>query len=224
MSKILYSLFVMLYLSPAMIHCDNASTYLEGRLDPSNGRYSTFTEALRLLSERNVRTIVETGTERWLDASYCFDGDGGSTIIFGHWAFCNDAQMFSVDINETHVNYSTDNTFSYLSNLTLVIQDSVAFLENFPSQIDFLYLDSYDYDEKNPGPPQEHCLKEILAAENKLTKDSIVMIDDCNIPGGGKGKLAIEYLLSKDWYLHKNQHQVILLRKPLNVDNIFTNQ
>lgn len=214
MTKFLFGIFFAFLIKCTVIHCDDPTIYLEGRLSSLNGRYPTFTEALRLLSERNVRTIVETGTERWLDATACFDGDGGSTIIFGHWAYNNNAQMYSVDINETHVQYSQDNTFAYLANLTLVLQDSVNFLENFSSQIDFLYLDSYDYDERNPGPPQEHCLREILAAENKLTEDSIIMIDDCNIPGGGKGKRAIDYLLSKGWFLHRNRHQVILLKHP----------
>jgi hypothetical protein len=194
------------------IFADNPSDYLDGRLEANNGRYKTFTEALRLLTERHVQMIVETGTERWLDAKYCFDGDGGSTIIFGHWATANNAQMFSVDINETHVGYSQNNAVDYLKNLSLVIQDSVAFLKQFPDHIDFLYLDSYDYSERDSLPAQYHCLNEVLAAEDKLTDRSIVMIDDCNIPGGGKGKLAIEYLLSRGWILHKNFHQVILLK------------
>ncbi len=120
--------------------------------------------------------------------------------------------MFSVDINETHVSYAQNNTTEFLPNLSIVCGDSVTFLEAFPQQIDFLYLDSYDYDVYNPNPAQQHCLNEVLAAENKLTSDSIVMIDDCNIPGGGKGKLAIQYLLNKGWYLYQNRHQVILLK------------
>lgn len=186
--------------------------YLDGRLDPSNGRYKTFTEALTLMNERQVRVIVETGTERWLEGINSFDGDGGSTIIFGHWATDNNSKMYSVDINQVHINYSLVNTHDYLSNLTLVLSDSVLFLQEFPQTIDFLYLDSYDYDEKNPDPAQQHCLREIMAAEDKLTQNSIVMIDDCNIPGGGKGYLAAQYLLSKGWILHSNHHQIILLK------------
>jgi hypothetical protein len=86
-------------------------------------------------------------------------------------------------------------------------------LRTFPSQIDLLYLDSYDYDENNPGPPQEHNLNEVIAAYDKLTDNSIVMIDDCNIPGGGKGKLAIQYLQDRGWRLYTNKHQVILLKR-----------
>jgi len=206
--------YVALMLTISLLNArhQDPTYYLEGRLPPSNGRYKTFKEALEMMSQRNVKTIVETGTERWQEGQYCFDGDGGSTIIFGHWATENRAKMYSVDINQTHLEYSKGNTKSYLSNLSLVCSDSVTYLQNFKGKIDFLYLDSFDYDEKNPTPAQQHCLREIMAAEDKLTQNSIVMIDDCNVPGGGKGLLAIRYLLEKGWHLHKNCHQVILIK------------
>lgn len=206
---LLYVLFFPLILGARLA---DPAFFLHGRIDPLNGRYKTFIEILKLMDERHVKTIVETGTERWEEAQYCFDGDGGATIIFAHWATENDAKMYSVDINAKHLGYCYKNTQAYIHHLDLVLGDSVAFLESFPHTIDFLYLDSYDYDENNPQPAQEHCLREIIAAESKLTDASIVMIDDCNVPGGGKGYLAIQYLLSRGWMLHKNYHQVILLR------------
>lgn len=53
------------------------------------------------------------------------------------------------------------------------------------------YLDSFDFDISNPLPSQKHHLKEIEAAYDKLTDNSVVMIDDCDLPGGGKGKGVI---------------------------------
>lgn len=208
-----YIAFYIIFL-PSIISAGtcNPDLYLHSKISFSNGRYKTFTEVLRLISERNVRTIVETGTERWQEPQYCFDGDGGSTIIFAQWAVDYNAKMYSVDINEVHIQYCYENTKAFRSNLELILSDSVAFLQNFSDPIDFLYLDSYDYEEQNPLPAQRHCLKEVLAAEDKFTPSTIVMIDDCNIPGGGKGLLAIEYLLSKGWILHRNHHQVILLK------------
>ncbi len=195
-----------------VIHCQDVEIYMENRLDPSNGRYPTFKEALRLITERKVQTIVEAGTARCGDTN--FDGDGGSTIIFGHWACVNEATMFSVDISETHIEIAKNVTQPYLSHLFYVLEDSVTFLQNFNETIDFLYLDSWDYSENDPYPAQIHNLKEVLAAFDKLSDDSIVMIDDCNVPGGGKGKLAIEFLLHNGWYTHRNFHQVILLKHP----------
>lgn len=205
-------LFAISLLLSVSVFGKSPATYLENRIPIMNGRYRTFEESLKLMMKRKVKTIVETGCERWLDSDYCFDGDGGSTILFAHWAYEHGAQMYSVDINETHLHYCKNNTKEYVKNLELVHQDSIEFLKNFSKPIDFLYLDSYDYDEKNPNLPQKHCLNEVKAAEDKLHDRSIIMIDDCNIPGGGKGLQAIRYLLSKGWHLHRNEHQVILLK------------
>ena len=195
----------------ARVDAEDVNVYLQGRLPPKNGRYPTFAAALKLLSERNVRTLVETGTARGGDTN--FDGDGGSTILFGHWAHNHNAAMFSVDINQTHLDLAQAASSAYSKNMSFILEDSISYLRNFPGQIDFLYLDSYDYDENNPGPSQAHNLNEVIAAYDKLTNHSIIMIDDCNISKGGKGKLAIEYLLKRGWYLHTNRHQVILLKR-----------
>lgn len=190
---------------------DNPEKYLSKRLPRGNGRYHTFRSCLKLLNQRNIQTIIETGTARCGDEN--FDGDGGSTILFAHWAKDHDAMLFSVDNNAVHIARAKEAVTEYASNIEFVLEDSVRFLEEFPGQIDFLYLDSYDFDEENPGPPQKHALREIMAAYDKLSKHAIVMIDDCNIPHGGKGKLAIKFLKEKGWYLKENRHQVILLRK-----------
>ncbi|MCH9612159.1 MAG: hypothetical protein S4CHLAM102_06430 [Chlamydiia bacterium] len=191
----------------------DSSTYLKGRVPVENGRYKTFSAVLDLMEQREVKMIVETGTERWQEAKNCFDGDGGGTIIFGHWASEHGAQMFSVDINPKHVEYARENTHQFRDNLTIVQGDSVSFLKTFDQEIDFLYLDSYDYDEKDPFSAQRHCMNEVLAAQDKLSKKAIIMIDDCNVKGGGKGKVAIDYLLQNGWTRYRNAHQVILVRK-----------
>ncbi len=202
---------ILIFLFFSALCGEDVSNYFEGRLDVHNGRYPTMTYAMKLSEERHVQTIVETGTARCGDTN--FDGDGGFTIIFGHWAFDHQVQMFSVDISESHIAIAKKASTPYLENLHFILQDSVEFLANFEGTIDFLYLDSYDYDENNPGPPQLHCLSEIMAASDKLHDESIVMIDDCNIPGGGKGKLAIEWLLERGWKKLTNRHQVILIKK-----------
>lgn len=202
--------FLIFTIFSCAVFAENVTVYMDGRLPRGNGRWATFEEALRLMSERNVHTIIETGTARCGDTN--FDGDGGSTIIFGHWATAHNARMYSVDISQAHIDIATKVTIPYLSNLTYVLQDSVQFLENFNDKIDFLYLDSWDYSEQDPFPAQIHALREIKAAYKNLHDNSIIMIDDCNIPGGGKGKTAIEFLLQQGWKLHRNRHQVILLK------------
>lgn len=174
-------------------------------------RRRTFTKAINLINERNVKTIVETGTARGGNMAY--DGDGGFTIIFGYWSQLHNAELFSIDINPKAVERAHSVVDKFGSVVHLIVDDSVHFLQNFNKQIDFLYLDSYDFEKNNPTPSQLHHLHEIEAAYDKLTPQSIVMIDDCGLPHGGKGKLVIEYLLNKGWSVYAQDYQVILTHK-----------
>ena len=68
---------------------------------------------------------------------------------------------------------------------------------------------------KYPGlfdKSQEHCLKELQAAEPCLSKHSIILIDDNTLPGGGKGRLARQYLLDKGWVIVFDYHQSLWIR------------
>lgn len=97
--------------------------------------------------------------------------------------------------------------------VVLVCSDSVRYLKSFGKQIDFLYLDSFDYDFNNPSPSQRHHLREIIAAYPWLTKESIVMIDDCDLAGGGKGVLVISYLINRGWKIAMQGYQVIMVQE-----------
>lgn len=191
--------------------------YLAGKIPEGNCRYETFKYALQLLEKREGKTIVETGTARY-GARY-FDSDGGSTIIFAEWSRDHKAEFFSVDLSSMNLNNAKEAVFLYVpdyeKNIHYVCSDSVAYLSQFNRPIDFLYLDSYDYELDNPEPSQLHHLNEIEAAYPFLTENSIVMIDDCDLPGGGKGKLAIEFLLNRGWRIVKSQYQAILCYKNL---------
>ncbi len=173
-----------------------------------DARAGTMHQALSLMEERNVKTIVETGTAR--GGHMAFSGDGGFTIITGYWCSLNQATLYSVDISEKSIDNAKTMVQDYLDSIEFVEDDSVHFLQNFDRKIDFLYLDSLDFDKNNPIPSQEHHLEEIKVAYDKLHPRSIVMIDDCALPHGGKGKLVIEYLLKRGWQLIANNYQVIL--------------
>ena len=91
-----------------------------------------------------------------------------------------------------------------------------ATLLNCFSNIDFLYLDSYDYSKTDleiQRKSQEHHLQEFKIIEDRLHKNTIVLIDDCGLPGGGKGKTVIAYMLQKGWEIIINKYQVLLLHK-----------
>lgn len=178
-------------------------------------RRNTLREVLRLLDERNATTLLETGVARMgLEKS---KGDGASTIVFGLWAKQNDAHLYSVDIDPEateRAGIAVDD-MDLADNVTLVTSDSVAYLDEFTDTVDFLYLDSYDYHKTDTAiqtASQDHHLKEIKAIEGCLHENSVILIDDCDMPNGGKGKLVIERLTARGWKVHMSEYQVILVR------------
>lgn len=178
-------------------------------------RRITFKKTLELLDQRKAKVLLETGTSRkGLNGT---KNDGAATIVFGKWASLNNAHLSSVDISEASIKGSKEeverqNLSEYIS---LHLGDSVAFLENFDEKVDFLYLDSYDYsrtDSEIQKASQEHHLKEFKAIENQLHDNTIVLIDDCRLPAGGKGKLVIDYMQNKGWQVIIDAYQVLLLK------------
>ncbi|WP_299112781.1 class I SAM-dependent methyltransferase [uncultured Winogradskyella sp.] len=183
-------------------------------------RRNTFKKTLELLDKRKSKIIVETGTSRkGLEATR---GDGAATIVFGKWAKQNDAKMYSVDISEDSVKGSqyavTEQGLD--KNVSVLLQDALVFLAEFDQKIDLLYLDSYDYsrtDVEIQQKSQEHHLKEFQLAEDKLHEQTIVLIDDCGLPGGGKGKLVVEYMIEKGWEVLIDTYQILLIKKGTSV-------
>ncbi len=178
-------------------------------------RKITFSKTLKLLKERNVKMIVETGTSR--DGLKNTKGDGGTTIVFGKWAQQNGAKLHSVDISEESVNGSKEEVEKQelTDTVTVHLGDSIEFLKKIDSPVDFLYLDSYDYsktDKNIQRKSQEHHLQEFLAIEDKLHENTIVLIDDCGLPGGGKGKTVVEYMKNKGWNILINAYQILLTK------------
>lgn len=188
----------------------NSEKYLENRLPKNDKRFASFVFALDLLQKRNATILVETGTARF--GTQNFGGDGGSTVLFADWASKNGAFLYSVDIDPQSVKNAKNATIAYKKYRKVVCSDSIAFLKNFNQPIDFLYLDSYDFELNNPNPSQQHHLREIEAAYPFLHADSIIMLDDCDLPHGGKCPLVIDYLRKRGWKVIFKGYQVILSR------------
>lgn len=217
MQSYLFSFFILLMIQPLACFAaetqESALAFLNQTMPSSNHRYQTLAHAILLMAERGVKTIVETGTTRGVNLQHIMDGDGGGTIFFGEWAYRNGAIMYTVDINPTAFSNAAPFLKHFENHLVKVCSDSVEFLENFSDTIDFLYLDSFDFDFNDPYPSQEHHLKEIIAAYPKLTPNSIILIDDCGLPHGGKGKLVIEYLRNLGWEIVAQGYQVLLIKR-----------
>ena len=169
--------------------------------------------AMNMMTDSGVSVLVETGVARH-GLGYS-KSDGASTILFGIYAKNNGAKLYSVDINPDNIAEcrKTIDKMNLSSNVELNVADSIEYLKAFPHKVDFLYLDSYDYNRNKPEiikGSQAHHLKEIKAIEKKLHENSIILIDDCKLPGGGKGKSAIQYLQSNGWKILMNNYQVLL--------------
>jgi predicted O-methyltransferase YrrM len=180
-------------------------------------RRNTFLKTLELLDEVEAKVIIETGTSR--EGLHGAKSNGAATIVFGKWAKLNNAHVHSVDISEESVKNALKEVKAQgLENqVTIYLSDSIAFLKGFNGKVDFLYLDSYDYsnDPLVQVKCQLHHLEEFKAIENRLHKKSIVLIDDCDLPNGGKGKMVVEYMLSKDWIILMKAYQILLARRDL---------
>jgi hypothetical protein len=64
-------------------------------------------------------------------------------------------------------------------------------------------------------PAQQHCLSELKAAEKSgiIKADTILMIDDNQLPGGGKSRLVKDYLASTGWTCLLDHQQTLWVRK-----------
>ncbi len=177
-------------------------------------RRDAFLKSLELLDKIKAKIIIETGTSR--EGLHGAKSNGAATIVFGKWAKENNAILHSVDISEKSITASQKevNNQDLSANVKIHHSDSVAFLENFKEPVDFLYLDSYDYnsDPEVQVKSQIHHLKEFEAIENQLHENTFVLIDDCDLPNGGKGKLVVEYMLKKDWKILMKEYQILLVR------------
>lgn len=177
-------------------------------------RRGTFLKVLELIEKTKAKLIIETGTSR--EGLHGAKSNGAATIVFGKWAKQNKAFLHSVDISEKSVAASQNEVDrqELNSSVKIHLSDSIAFLENFKERVDFLYLDSYDYsdDIEVQTKSQIHHLKEFKAIENQLHDNSIVLIDDCDLPNGGKGKLVVEYMIKQDWKVLINAYQILLVR------------
>ena len=179
-------------------------------------RQKTFRRAIELLEERKATCLIETGVARYgLRNS---KSDGASTAVFGLWAKSHNTSLYSVDISPESIAGAREavEELDLVEHVKLVTGDSVQFLENFTDPVDFLYLDSYDYDKHDESiqiASQEHHLKEFKAIEEKLAPGTVVLIDDCDLPGGGKGKTVIQYMTRKGWQIDTSAYQVLLTKQ-----------
>lgn len=173
--------------------------------DKSSSRYVTFKIALNLLNQNNGKLVVETGTIRFADDW----GAGMSTQLFADYCQTYGGKVVTVDIREDNISTCRKVTQDLSHVITYVCADSAFYLAEYNGpKIDLLYLDSYDFPvngkvedrEEGVDKPQAHNLLEFKLAEKHLASNAVLLLDDNNLPFGGKPKLTKEYLRTKpEW-------------------------
>lgn len=124
--------------------------------------------------------IVETGCLRDKDNFL----DGQSTLLFDKYTLARGkgSKVYTVDINPN----STSACKKVVSNnVEIATEDSVRYLNslcnNFlknKTKVSMFYLDSFDVDWRYTYPSAAHHLKELVAVNRLLEKDTLVVVDD----------------------------------------------
>jgi hypothetical protein len=191
--------------SPAVAPADWFSKTYGARLGM---RSVTFRAAIEHLCATTgpERTIVETGCVRERNDYSA----GYSTVVFAELAERYGGRVFTVDLNARNMTLCRRVTKRWARLVSYNVGDSIAYLVAWPDGegagrgIDLLYLDSWDYpiapgEDADREASQRHCLGELEAALPYLGPQSIVLIDDGDLPGGGKPRLAKQRLAELGW-------------------------
>jgi len=180
--------------------------------NPKNIRLTMFKKAFDLALERNLKTIVETGTSRGKIKFFFFKKynwkDGMSTIMFANFAKFINGHLHSCDISQVNIDNAKKFTKHFSKNITFYVEDSVSFLKNFSKPIDLLYLDSFDG--HDPLKASSHQLNEIKNALKNIHKRSLILLDD----KGSKTNLSINFLLQNNFkVIYETNYQVLFEKK-----------
>jgi hypothetical protein len=162
------------------------------------------------------RTIVETGCVRERNDYSA----GYSTVVFAELAERYGGRIFTVDSSAPNMSLCRRVTRRWSKLVSYNVGDSIAYLrawadgEGAGRRIDLLYLDSWDYpiapgEDADREASQRHCLGELEAALPFLGPQSVVLIDDGDLPGGGKPRLAKERLGELGWECLVDAYQTL---------------
>ena len=141
--------------------------------------------------------IVETGSN-WRDDRWA--EHGLSTRLFDRFVVFHGGRFMTVDINAEMTKKVRANCSP---STEAVCMDSVEYLAQLAAElgttnVDLLYLDSWDLDLRDPLPSANHHLKELKAIWSNLASGSIIGVDDNpELPDGtriGKGMHIREFL------------------------------
>ena len=177
-----------------------------------------------LLTQTEGKVIVEIGScrsplkhELTEINPRCCD-DSHSTFFWAETGL----RVFSVDVNPLCKGIlqtaEKDGYAKINGKVTVKVQDGLDFLRDYKGKkIDLLHLDSWEVCEG--GDYAEKHLEAFELAEDNMSENSFISIEDCDIGivGGGKGKLLIPHLLEKEWVILYKGRQTILYNGSLDL-------
>tara|TARA_B100001059_G_C17627766_1_gene472839 strand:+ start:279 stop:842 length:564 start_codon:yes stop_codon:yes gene_type:complete len=174
-----------------------------------NIRFPSFKRTFDICLQRELKTVVETGTSRGKTKFFFFKKfnwkDGMSTPMFAEFVNYTNGTLHTCDISIENINNAKKFTKHFSKRIKYYTQDSLVFLTEFNEKIDLLYLDSLDGHDVEAA--SEHQLKEIKIAINKLHDKSLVLLDD----KGSKTTKSVNYLLEKNYkIIYETDYQYLL--------------
>lgn len=216
--------------------------YRDLGMDPFDyGRFSTFQIALNLYLQREGLVIVETGCQRELDdwgAGCSTQLFYEFTQQYGGQLYSIDINKENIQLAKTiapTAQFLYGDSIKQLEILGSCICADLLYLDS----LDYPYgpiLEKYGGKENlNESleilktvpddeileefeslvlPCQEHCRSELITAfEFDLLQDhTVVLIDDANLAGGGKARLAKEWLVQKGWHCVLDAYQTLWIK------------
>ncbi len=185
--------------------------FIEKYDHPKNIRFDLFKESLKIANKRGLKTFVETGTARGKIKFFFIKKinwkDGMSTLMFAEFAKFTNGELHTCDISSNNIKNAKFFTKKLNKYISFYTEDSVSFLKKFPKKIDFLYLDSFDG--HNVELASKHQLKEAKMAINKLTSNSLVVLDD----KGSKTIYSLPFFIDNGFKIILETQQQVILSK-----------
>ena len=171
-----------------------------------NGRSATLKAAIQnVVSNYSGARMIETGCYRGTDPY------SSSTFILGHLANILKTQLISIDINIEHI-ASAEALMKKEGLSESVIcgcGDSVLSLGRIFGPIEFLYLDSLDFEKDRPIVCQRHQLAELGAALGKFNPGATLLLDDYQLLERGKCGLSVDFLAERGFKPTLIDYQVL---------------
>ena len=212
------------------------------RRDKLSFRWPSFKAALNLFLQRDGEIIVETGCARMendygagmsslIFGDFCNQYNKKLYTIDISFENIETCKRITKDFSN-YISYNIGDSITYLKNfnkkIDLLYLDSYDYnlgellelyggRENVNKAMEILNNMSENEVVNKHGhifaDCQNHCLNELLFALPKLHNKSIILIDDAMLAGGGKPKLAKEWLFDNGWECILDSQQTLWIKQ-----------